>query len=78
MKLELHVGPELFRFETMQRWVSKGKSWYANCGARPVDTIAIDAAGRVVRYGAQFMRADREDTYPIVVYAADPETAPPR
>lgn len=59
---------ELFSFSSQQEWVNKAKSWYANCGVRAPNYIAIDAAGRVCTKGAEFMRATQENTYPITVY----------
>ena len=59
---------ELFRFESYQRWVDKGKSWFVNCDVRSSRTLYLDAKGRVVLTGAEFMRAKDDDAYPIVAY----------
>ncbi len=74
--IKLRVGRELFRFESRMTWVNKAGSRYYQCGLSIHDTLAIDAVGRVCRYGVHYSRAEREQTYPIVVYAADPEWAP--
>lgn len=55
---------ELFKFQSKEQWINKAKSWYATCGVKLEDTIAIDAQGLVARKGAQFMKAQ----YPITVY----------
>lgn len=75
-ELTIRVGGALFRFLSKQHWVDKGRSWYATCGFRPHELITLDAAGRVCRTGAEFMRAEEEGTYPISVYPIDPERAP--
>ena len=72
----MQLGPELFRFESMQEWVNKGRSWYATCGYHINDLITLDAVGRVVRRGAHFSRAEEEGAYPVSVYAIDPSSGP--
>jgi hypothetical protein len=72
MKLEITVGPEMFRFTSESEWVCKAHSWFRN--ARLTDRgkhVCIDAAGRICMKGAEFMRAERDGTYPIIVYLID-------
>ena len=59
---------ELFRFESEAQWVNKAKTWFASCGVPKHRYVAVDAAGRVCTSGREFMRATKEDTYPITVY----------
>lgn len=70
------LGAPLFSFDSLQQWVNKGRSWYATCGFGEYDIVTLDAIGRVVKKGAEFMRADREGTYPITVYPIDPNARP--
>ena len=76
MKLEIQLGPVLFTFLTHASWIGHAASWFRNCGVRASQTVCIDAAGRICTIGEQFMRADREKTYPITVYHIDPERQP--
>lgn len=72
MKLQITVGPEVFRFHSESEWVCKAQSWFRNSGLTGRGNhVCIDAAGRICLKGAEFMRADREGTYPIVVYMID-------
>lgn len=78
-KLELQVGRELFRFSSKEHWINKAKGWFER--AREVhrigheDFVCVDTRGRLCRYGRHFSRAEREDTFPIIVYAADAAAA---
>ncbi len=67
-KLEVDLGEELFSFSSEQEWINKAQSWFAGCGVPRGHYLAIDAVGRVCIRGAEFMRATRDDTYPITVY----------
>lgn len=62
------LSRELFRFENERHWVSKAKSWFANCGVPKYKYICLDAKGRVCISGAEFMRATKDDAYPIITY----------
>lgn len=66
--LSVKVKRELFRFNSQQEWVNKGKSWYANCGVRQGFYLTVDAAGHVVHMGKCFMEATAQGLYPITVY----------
>jgi hypothetical protein len=66
--ISIEVGPELFRFESKQQWVSNACEWFAERAVSPHDYICVDARGRVVRLGAHFARAERDGAYPVVVY----------
>jgi len=68
----VQLGDELFRFTSLQHWSNKAQGWFLGASVPPGDTVCIDAQGRLCRYGAQFMRAQEEGSYPIVVYRADP------
>jgi hypothetical protein len=70
-QVEIKVGPEMFRFHSKQHWVNKAKSWFARAEVHREDFVCIDAAGRLCRYGKQFIRAEEDGTYPIVVYRCD-------
>ncbi len=69
--LTIVVGPELFRFASKIQWANKAQSWFLNCGVGLGRYICLDKLGRVCTHGADFMRAERESTYPIAVYAID-------
>lgn len=78
--ITINVGEQLFEFSSFPDWVCKAPSRFRVAGVRGEDTLCIDAAGRVCRIGAQFMRADREKQFPIKVYRAvlaDDQENPP-
>ena len=66
--LTIRIKRELFRFDSKQQWINKGKSWYANCGVRSGFYLGVDAAGHVVHMGQCFMAAEERGLYPITVY----------
>lgn len=72
----IQTGELLFQFDSEQQWVNKGRSWYATSGVATCDTVAIDRAGRICTRGKHFMRAEKEGTYPISVYAIDDDPMP--
>lgn len=72
-KITIDVGAEMFRFHSIAQWVDKAKGWFEASGVRGGDYVCVDARGRLCRCGAQFSRAEREGTYPIVVYRCDSE-----
>ena len=67
-KVTVNLGNEVFSFTSKQQWANKAHSWFKNSGLRPGEYIAIDAWGRVCTKGAEFMRAEEDDTYPVTVY----------
>jgi hypothetical protein len=76
LRTEIHTGPELIRFSSFNDWVNHAKSRYASIHHRRImteDTVAIDASGRICRYGKQFMSARDRDAMPIIVYHIDTE-----
>lgn len=68
----VQVGPQVLEFTSFQQWVDKGKSWYANCGVRSHKLINLDAKGRVVVSGKEFMRARDDGSFPVTVYSIEP------
>jgi hypothetical protein len=62
------VGPLLFEFASHAQWVNKASSWFRSYRVTGSDTICVDAKGRICRIGKQFMRAEKEQTYPIRVF----------
>lgn len=75
-KLEIKVGVLMFQFESYQHWADSAAGLYSNCGLLLEDTIAVDSRGRVVRFGSDFLRAQRLKSYPVKVYAVDPRSKP--
>lgn len=61
-------------FATYQEWVCKARSWLGGIsggGLRYKKTekvICRDTLGRECRIGADFMRADKEGTFPVTAY----------
>ena len=76
-EIRLNVGPEVFRFTSLSNWVNKARGWFERTGLTSEDVIGVDAQGRVCTKGLHYMRAEKEGTYPIVVYLKHPEAAGP-
>ncbi len=66
--ISVAVKRELFRFNSKQEWINKGRQRYANCGVDRDYRIAIDVKGNVVQIGHCFDNAEKKGLYPIVVY----------
>jgi hypothetical protein len=58
----------MFRFENKQHWINKAQSWFRESGVKSGHYICIDSFGRVCEKGLEFSRAEKELTYPIIVY----------
>ena len=53
-------------FNTFSSWVNHASSWLR--GYRSSQIVCLDTQNRICEIGADFMRADEEDTFPIKVY----------
>jgi len=51
-------------FTSEQQWINKGRSWLTRRGPK-VKAICFDAIGRQVTCGGDFMRATKENTFPV-------------
>lgn len=71
--IPISVGPLLFEFRSESHWVNKAASWFGGTGLRENEYVCIDAWGRICTRGAEFMRAEKQGTYPIKVYAIEQE-----
>jgi hypothetical protein len=58
----------LIEFSSFSQWVNKARSWFQTCPVVPQNLICIDAKGRICKYGADFMLARDEDTFPVRAY----------
>ncbi len=65
---KIQLGEELFKFTSEQEWINKAQQWFGQCRVPRDHYICLDKTGRVCIKGSEFMRATREDTYPITVY----------
>ena len=66
--IEIQLGEALFHFEHFIDWVATAKRKYRNANITSVDSIAIDAKGRICTRGAHFRIAEEQDAYPIYVH----------
>jgi hypothetical protein len=69
--LYINVGEELLEFSSFQQWVNKAQSWFRNLNMERHQYICVDKSGRICVCGAQFMRAGKEHTFPVTVYAIE-------
>lgn len=75
-QLEITVGVLMFQFESYAHWAETAAGLYGDCGLLLEETIAVDSGGRVVRFGSDFIYAQRLKSYPVKVYAASPRSKP--
>lgn len=68
--LQVQLGPKIFSFTNFQDWVNKARGRFASHGVRSEDVICLDAAGRILKIGADFHRARDECAFPADVYLA--------
>lgn len=66
--IKIQIKDEMFSFGSEQEWINKAQSWFSNYGLPHGHYICVDNIGRVCTKGSEFMRATREETYPIKVY----------
>ena len=71
MKITVKLKREMFAFSSKTHWANKSASWFENCGIPKSRYVAIDAAGRICVSGKEFIRAEKENTYPVTVYEID-------
>jgi hypothetical protein len=64
--VRVQLGPELFRFSSFMNWVNKARGWLRDVPRGSY--VCIDQRGRICNGGKEFMRADREHAFPVVVY----------
>lgn len=74
-RVTLHLGRELFRFDSFADWVNKAQSRFATyaAGIHPTQYVCIDATGRICAIGKQFMSARDRNAFPVIVYHIEPE-----
>ena len=72
--IQIQVGELAFSFDSFQQWVQKSRAWHRHMGLTSVNSIAIDATGRICSLGRDFERANREATYPVTVYELEPRS----
>lgn len=53
-------------FNSFQQWVNKASSWIG--GYKHSQIICLDMKGRVCECGADMMRADKDNSFPVTVY----------
>ena len=69
------LGQELFEFFSEQDWINKAKSRFGrinNVGITREKYICLDNRGRVCTKGMEFMRATKDNSYPVKVYLVVP------
>lgn len=66
MKIEL--GPKLFSFNSHNQWLNFTAHHWRKHACTPSNTICVDQAGRVCRFGLHFLKALVENQFPVDVY----------
>ena len=71
--VEIEIGEELGRFKSKENWIIRAQSVYAQAYRKiqSRDVITLDSATprRVMIRGLQFDQADKDATYPVIIYA---------
>lgn len=68
MVIQLEVQGELFQFQTYQQWVNKASHSFRRSGVPTWEILCVDTKGRACLIGSDFMRADRDNAYPVTAY----------
>lgn len=66
--LKIKVGRMAFQFASLGDWERNAHRRFNQKGMHAADTIAIDNRGRVCNSGPEFIRAEKEKTFPIKFY----------
>lgn len=66
--IQIKIKRELFSFHSIQDWINKGQSRYANCGVKQGHYITVDANGHIMHIGKCFLAAKEANAYPVTVY----------
>ena len=68
------LGEKLFEFSSKLDWINKGPRIWRTHQATEGRAISIDAKGRICQCGAEFMRAEKDNAYPVSVYRVQPDS----
>jgi len=69
-ELTVQVGQKVFEFTSERDWINNASARFIQIPNN--SAIGVDTEGRICTSGAEFMRAEREGTYPISVYLKKP------
>lgn len=71
--VEIEIGEELGRFKNIEDWINRAQTVYTAAYQKieSRDVITLDSASpkRVMLRGLQFNQADKDATFPVVIYA---------
>ena len=71
--VEIEIGKELGRFESLGQWINHAQRVYKQAyeEIKSHDVLTLDSATprRVILRGLQFEQAEKDSTYPAVIYA---------
>ena len=71
--VEIEIGEELGRFESKAQWIDRApkvyQEAYAKIGSRDIITLDSATPRRIMLRGLQFEQAEKDFTYPAVIYA---------
>ncbi len=73
ISVEIEIGEELGRFDSHAQWVNHAqrvyKQAYEKIGSKDIITLDSAIPRRVMLRGLQFNNADKECSFPAVIYA---------
>jgi hypothetical protein len=71
--LAVRVGELLFEFTSLDDWRDTAQRKFRSMRVGSYNTISIDMVGRLCPTGRHFMRAEKENQFPVKVYLLDCE-----
>lgn len=72
------LGPKLFSFTCFQDWVNGASRRWRFHEVSSEHTVCVDQKGRICRWGAHFMAARDDGSFPIDVHLMRADMAPTR
>jgi hypothetical protein len=67
-EITITVGPMLFQFDSFEHWVNHASTEFAKAAVAGHHCLCVDAKGRLLIMGKQFMRSRDDGSFPVKVY----------
>jgi hypothetical protein len=74
-KQTIMLGKKLFEFSSMADWIKGGGRIWRLHEVTADNTTCVDQLGRICTMGMHFSEAERDNAYPIEVFATRPDQA---
>ena len=74
-KQTIMLGKKLFEFPSRAEWIFRSPRIWRHHGATSDNSICVDQLGRICTTGMHFSEAERDNAYPVEVFATRPDQA---